>query len=210
MKKVYKKRLFILSGMVVLLVCVGFIGNRFGTPPANLETALDYVNYEEQQLLKHDGEVLVDSLNLTAISGGKNHEKEGDAKTGLLVTSDEMTDLSDADSYFGELRATLNMDRNEIISMLSGVIEEAPDGAEKTNATKQKLKLIEYMEKENTIESLLENKGFIDAFVVITDTSVNVTVNKQELTKSDVAKILDIVVRETGRNPDQIVIQPKF
>ena len=33
---------------------------------------------------------------------------------------------------------------------------------------------------------------------------------KQELTDNDVAKICDIVMRETGRNASQIIIQSKF
>jgi hypothetical protein len=35
-------------------------------------------------------------------------------------------------------------------------------------------------------------------------------VKKEELTQSDVAKILDVVKRETGRAADQIVIQNKY
>ena len=94
--------------------------------------------------------------------------------------------------------------------MLTYVIEESKDGPEKNNATQQKLKIIDYMNKEKTVESLIENKGFPETLVLMTDNSVNVTVNKQELTQSDVAKIYDIVMRETGRNAGQIVIQSKF
>ena len=73
-----------------------------------------------------------------------------------------------------------------------------------------KLKIIEYMNTEKVIENLIVNKGFAEAFVVMTDTSVNVTVNKEELTQSDVAKIMDVVLRETKRPADQIVIQNKY
>jgi stage III sporulation protein AH len=102
------------------------------------------------------------------------------------------------------------MDRNEIISMLTNVIAEAEEGAEKNNATQQKLKIIDYMNSEKVMENLIENKGFADALVVMTDSSVNVTVNKQNLSQSDVAKIMDIVMRETNRPANQIVIQSKF
>lgn len=66
------------------------------------------------------------------------------------------------------------------------------------------------MEKERTIENLIENKGFPETLVLMTDNSITVTVNKQEITQSDVAKICDIVMRETGRSAGQIVIQSKF
>ena len=48
-----------------------------------------------------------------------------------------------------------------------------------------------------------------EALVIITDNSVNVTVNTQELLRSDVAKIYDIVMRETGRDAGEIVVQNK-
>ncbi|MDO4552429.1 MAG: SpoIIIAH-like family protein [Bacillota bacterium] len=126
------------------------------------------------------------------------------------VTSDDLSELENADSYFDEVRATINMDRNEVLSMLTAVIEETPAGAEQDAATQQKLKIIGYMDTEKTIESLIENKGFAEALVVITDSSVTVTVNKADLNQEDVAKISDIVMRETGRSADQIVIQSKF
>ncbi|MBQ6949132.1 MAG: SpoIIIAH-like family protein, partial [Firmicutes bacterium] len=67
-----------------------------------------------------------------------------------------------------------------------------------------------YMNTENEIESLIENKGFAEALVVMTDTSVNVSIKKQELSQADIAKIMDITMRETGRNAEEIIIQSKF
>lgn len=128
----------------------------------------------------------------------------------MIVTSDNYSELANADTYFEEARATINMDRNQVISMLTDVIEETKEGPEKNSATQQKLKIIDYMNKEKVIENLIINKGFTDALVLMTDNSVNVTVNKQEISQSDVAKICDIVMRETGRDASQIVIQSKY
>lgn len=50
---------------------------------------------------------------------------------------------------------------------------------------------------------------FLFGWVAITDSSVSVTVNKKELAQTDIAKICDIVIRETGRSANQIVIQNK-
>ncbi len=66
------------------------------------------------------------------------------------------------------------------------------------------------MNRENEMENLIENKGFAEALVIITDTSVNISVKKQELSQADVAKIMDIAIRETGRKAEEIVIQSKF
>ena len=65
------------------------------------------------------------------------------------------------------------------------------------------------MDQEQIIEKLIKTKNLPEARVIITDNSVNVTVNTQELLRSDVAKIYDIVMRETGRDAGQIVVQNK-
>ena len=57
---------------------------------------------------------------------------------------------------------------------------------------------------------IIKAKGLPDSFVMITDSSVNVTVDKQELDTNTVAKICDIVMRETGKTADKIVIQSKY
>ncbi len=235
--------------MLVLIVAIGVLNHKLNNDQ-DLSASAGYTDYEMDQMNLHDGDVLVDSLNVTGIPGtssgagvdaqkqedpnapadgtetgdtavvdtiagaGQNAEKTATGEaldSSLIVTSDDITELANADAYFEEARATINMDRNQVISMLTDVIEETKDGsAEKNNATQQKLKIIDYMNKEKVIENLIKNKGFADALVLMTDNSVNVTVNKQEITQSDVAKICDIVMRETGRDAGQIVIQSKY
>ncbi|NLY71064.1 MAG: SpoIIIAH-like family protein [Clostridiales bacterium] len=203
----YKKRTFVLLGMLVIIICVGVINDKYFKEKDPLETSSDYVDYELEQMNERDGQVLVDSINITSLPGTS---QQNSTESAIVITSDDIDELRNTDTYFAEIRATIDMDRNEIISMLTDVIAEADDGPEKNNATQQKLKIIEYMNTEKVVENLIENKGFADALVIMTDTSVNVTVNKQDLTQSDVAKILDIVMRETNRTADQIVIQSKY
>lgn len=233
-----RRKKLILVGMLMLIACVGAFNNSLNNKQ-NLAASSGYAEYERQQIQQHDGDVLVDSLNLSAVPGASTDNDatldqttpkdqttttEGtDAAEGTekqdaqstpsessIVTSDNYDELANADTYFEEVRATINMDRNQVISMLTDVIAETKDGPEKNNATQQKLKIIDYMNKEKVVENLIQNKGFADALVLITDTSVNVTVNKEEITQSDIAKICDIVMRETGRNANQIVIQSKY
>lgn len=213
-----KKKLFVLTGMLALLLCVSVINNKLSVDEG-LSASAGYTKYEVDQMKEHDGEVLVDSINVTGLPGRSVKGQESPTASGgavsnvsdaALVTSDDAGELKNTDTYFEEVRATINMDRNEILSMLTDVISETAEGAEKNNATEQKLRIIDYMNKEKVIENLIENKGFSDALVLMTDSSVNITVNKQDLSQTDVAKICDIVMRETGKKADQIVIQSKF
>lgn len=251
-----KRKKVLLVGMLVLIVAIGVLNNKLNNDQ-DLSASAGYVEYEMDQMDLHDGDVLVDSLNVTGVPGtssgpaveGAPTDQNAPADTNtpagigtatgepalidtiaganqgvetanaavealdnsLIVTSDDLSEASSADVYFEETRATINMDRNQVISMLTDVIEETKAGsAEQNNATQQKLKIIDYMNKEKVMESLIKNKGFTDALVLMTDNSVNVVVNKQEITQSDVAKICDIVMRETGRDASQIVIQSKY
>ena len=125
----------------------------------------------------------------------------------VLVTSDDVAEPENTDTYFAELRATLDMDRNKIISMLSDAETSASDQEEKQKASEEKMKLLGYMEEEKTIETLIKNKGLPDSFVVITDTGVNVTVNIEELDQPTVTKICEIIMRQTDRKASEIVVQ---
>jgi stage III sporulation protein AH len=211
MNKSVRKKTLILLSMLFVVLAIGVINNRLAEKDA-LTASEDYVNYEQQQIDEHDGEVLVDSIQLAAVPGTSpdNNNEAPIEESAVVITSDDISELGSADAFFAEIRAAMDMDRNEILSMLTSVIEESDPGPEKDNATQQKLKIIEYMNTEKVMENLIVNKGFAEAFVVMTDTSVNVTVNKEELNQSDVAKIIDVVMRETNRPADQIVIQNKY
>lgn len=125
----------------------------------------------------------------------------------VLVTSDEVVEPIDADTYMQELRANLEMDRNKIISLLDDTEASASNTDEKKKATEEKMKLLDYMEQEATIETLIKNKGLPDTFVVMSDSGINVTVNKDNLDQSTVSKICEIIMRQTGRKADEIVLQ---
>lgn len=177
------------------------------------ETNVEYVEDDIAEMMPHDGDVLVDSLKLRKAETERpdaecpNTEKNSETS---MVTSDDAAALRNSDTYLDEVRATVEMDRNQIISMLSDAAESAESRTEKENATAQKLKIIDYMEKERMIEQLIRTKGLPECLVLISDNAVNVTVDKQDLQPSDTAKIYDIVSRESGRDAGQIVIQSKF
>ena len=157
---------------------------------------------------EHDGEVLVDSLNVSEPQEGRQESKS--SKDTELVASDNISDMKQADTYFQEMRATINLDRNQMISMLTDAAATADSQTEKSNAEEKKTSLLENMQKEQDIENAIAAKGLPDCLVLISENGVNVTVNKQELNDTDVAKICDIVMRETGMKASEIIVQSKF
>ena len=144
----------------------------------------------------HDGDVLVDSLAV-AEKGATGGDASKDPEEG-------------SESSFEEMRAALTLERNKLIATLDSTINNSENEAEKANTSKSKDKITGYMETELAIESLIKSKNLPESFVIITDSSVSITVDKQELDTNTVAKICDIAMRETGRTADKIVIQSKY
>ena len=134
----------------------------------------------------HDGDVLVDSL----------------------AVSEENAQSSD--KPFAEMRAALELKRNKLISTLDSTINSSKNEAEKSNASKEKERIMKTIETELAVESIIKSKNLPDSYVVITENSICITVDKQELDTNTVAKICDIVMRETGMSADKIVVQSKY
>lgn len=181
--------------------CLGMLVACLGIYTAVGDKVADKVN---DDIPLHDGDVLVDSLNVQDEDGTKSKGKPDES---ALVTSDDVSELENSDTYFQEMRATLDMDREKIISMLTEAESSASSKAEKEEATAEKMRLLNYMEQEKTIETLIKNKGLPESFVVITDSGVNVTVNTEELDQSTVTKICEIVMRHANVKATEIVVQ---
>ena len=64
-------------------------------------------------------------------------------------------------------------------------------------------------ETELRIEGLVKSKGFEEVLVLLTDEDIKVVVSTDELTETDMVKILDIVKAETDFEMDSIKIMKK-
>ena len=116
----------------------------------------------------------------------------------VLVDSlsvEENNNKIDKTKDFETTRAEIELERNNLISTLEG---------------KEKDRILNYMETELAIESIIKSKGLPASLVIITEQTISVTVDKQELDTSTVAKICDIVMRETGKPAEKIIIQSKY
>lgn len=128
-------------------------------------------------------------------------DMQGDALTGALSAS------GGEPAYFETFREDRENTREKELSYLETIILHANTDAETLqDAQQQKLALIDGMEKEFTVESLLKSKGFEDAAVTFHAGSVNVIVKAAALSEQEAAQILDIVCRETGEQAKNIKI----
>ena len=113
-------------------------------------------------------------------------------------------------SFFTTYRETRQSERNQEIMYLDSIIalegEEYADARQ--TAIDQKLKLVEVMEKELLLESLLKAKGYEDVVVSVglTNDNINVVVKCDELTREDTAKIYSTIKDQTNTSSDLVKI----
>ena len=82
------------------------------------------------------------------------------------------------------------------------------DAEKKNEVTTAMLQIQQRIEKETAAESMIEGKGFNEVYVRIDDDTVDVVVDKAELTDAEIAQIEDIIKRKTGVSADKIRITP--
>ncbi len=127
-------------------------------------------------------------------------ENYGEAK---FVDSSAVTESS-ADS----LRYERDKKKSEIISIYKELAEDnKTDESTRAEAAKAALKAAKDAESENNMEALLNQKGYEDVIALITNDGVTVSVDKDELLKTDIAVIRDVIISETGVTSDKIRIR---
>ncbi len=109
-----------------------------------------------------------------------------------------------ATGFFESFRTQRDTTREKEIAYIDTIIAAGADEETMAEAQQQKLAIVDSMEKEMTVESLLRAKGFTDAAVTLHTGSVNVIVKAEQLSDEQVAQVLDIVIRETGESAENI------
>ena len=137
--------------------------------------------------------------------------------TGVLnwALNDRLIDNTPADAnavtetFFAAYRSDREATRESEFLYLDAIITSETSSAEaKKAAEEQKLGLVERMEKELQLETLIKSKGFEDAIVTMSESGVNVVVGAPEVTAEQAAQILDIVQTETTFKAADVKIIP--
>ncbi|MCL1863284.1 MAG: SpoIIIAH-like family protein [Defluviitaleaceae bacterium] len=113
------------------------------------------------------------------------------------------------DSFFVQNRLTREQNRSSERSVLNDLINNSMVADEqRAQAADQMLEMQRRIERETAAEALIESKGFAEAYVRISDTSVDVIVSKEALTDAELAQIVEIIKRKTGMDTTQIHVSP--
>ncbi len=131
--------------------------------------------------------------------------------TGVLnfVLSDKLASKTETPSigdggnvtqtFFASARSEREATReSEFLSLDAIINSESASASARQAAEEQKLKLVDRMDAEQTLETAIKARGFNDAIVTIGDGTVTVVVEGEPLSKEETVKIFSIVASELG------------
>ena len=133
----------------------------------------------------------------------------------LLVTNDAPAnaDAVTTANYFTTYRSERTTTRSEELLQLDSVIELYEEGSERyEQAVDLKLEIINIMEDELVLETMIKSLGFSDAVVSIgmDSENVNVFINSDELSTDTALSIYNLLRNEAGVAPTDIIIMPVY
>ncbi len=153
-----------------------------------------YMNWRYAGSLEDTSKVLGES---TLVSG----EKTGETATAGQPAANE-------NDYFATARLSRKQARDNAINMLKDAsTDENADQSVLNEASETLQVLAGYTVAESQIENLVTAKGYADCVAFMGAESISVVVDDADgLDATDVARIMDIVVQETGYAPNQIKV----
>lgn len=127
-----------------------------------------------------------------------------------LLANKPNDDVVSTGSFFETSRLDRQSTRNFEIAELNAILEMEGDEYQEArqNALLRKQQIVDAMETEMLLETLLKAQGFEDVLVTVNATSSNVSVivDKDELTREDTVKIYNIIATETATSPEYVKI----
>ena len=203
MKKSVKNNQVIIAALTMLLCIAGYInfsGNTIGLSDGEKEGMKETESaFAETDLEANAGEITIEEME-----DGENIELNSDEEDiGEAVLTSTTTSSTSMVNMKLNREQVRSKNKEYFLEIING---DGMDEAAVMAATESYIKLTEDMEKESEAETILTAKGYSNAIVSIGEGSVDVVIDKSELTDVERAQIEDIIVRKTNCTVDQIVI----
>ena len=201
MKKIFKKNQIIVTVLAILIVIAGYLkytDANFNDKNKEVTNEIYESTYGTDDILSN-GEIASLDENETGEAVEETTLQPGEA----VMTSSKLTDFI----------IQARIDREQIRSknketLLKVINDETVSEKEKTSAVEAMVEITKSSELENTIETLLEAKGFSNVIVTLSDNQVDVIIDEQEITDQKRAQIEEMIKRKTDISADKIVITP--
>ena len=136
-------------------------------------------------------------VNVTLLTKKSDEPTGGDTVQTSFFVSSRLDRQTTRDYEIAELNAILAMEGDEYAEA-------------RQNALIRKQQIINAMETELLLETLLKAQGFREVLVTVNSTldNISVIVDADELTRADTVRIYNIVATEAAVTPDYVKILP--
>ncbi len=182
MKKIFKKNHIIITVLALLIAVAGYINY-----------ADNIKNKAQKNDNKVDGEIVSNDAE-------PDDNSITDPGTAIFTSTNVSQLIVSAKLEREQIRAT---NKETLLQIINN--ENLQDDAKK-DAISQMVSITDASEKEAAAELLLEAKGFKNVIVSISGSQVDVVLEIEKLTESDLAQIEDVVTRKTGFSIDSVTI----
>ena len=171
MKKIFKKNQIIVTVLAILIVIAGYLkytDSNFNDKNKEVTNEIYESTYGTDDILSN-GEIASLDENETGEAVEETTLQPGEA----VMTSSKLTDFI----------IQARIDREQIRSknketLLKVINDETVSEKEKTSAVEAMVEITKSSELENTIETLLEAKGFSNVIVTLSDSQVDVIIDE--------------------------------
>lgn len=205
-----KRNQIVVTALAVMIAVAGYLNftesNSSELKNVNLNDATSY-----EALLNDDGSIATladDDESTDGMEFALGEASESD-QTVYDDTGAAIYVSTTPDTYFVQAKLDREQSRASQKQMLTEMINnENLDQAKKQECADNLLEIQQRIEKETAAEAMIESKGFSEVYVRIDDSTVDVVVNKSELSETELAQIMDIVTRKTGMKENQVRISP--
>lgn len=110
--------------------------------------------------------------------------------------------------YFAASRADRDSSRSETVMYYEAIIKnEAASETAKQNAETELAAVVSGMKTEQQLETLIKALGFEDCLVTVGKENISVIVKSDEMTGEEIARVLDVVMTETGKTIDYVRVK---
>ncbi len=188
-KKLLNTKTYVIAGCLALVVAAVTVSGIMAS-----QNAADTLGNESNKTLGNA--VLADGT----VADGDNDKENDNAET----------DTKEEDNFF--VSATINREQTrdesmEVLNQLANNPDALPDTKEDAlNAIAQ---LVEDMNAEANIETLIKAKGFKECVAIVSGANCTVVVKSGGLNAAETAMILEIVCEQTTAKPENVKIIQK-
>ena len=164
-------------------------------------SAAAYLNWNYSQSAANVGKILGESALVSGTADGSSLEEDASGEDQEAFVAKK--------NYFDTARLNRQESRDSALSLLKeAAADEKADQAAIDEANREIQQIAQNTTTEATIENLVMAKGYSDCVAFVNKESVSVVIagTGEGLQNSDIAKVTDIVMEETGLTADKIKI----